>query len=1027
MANTTIGSIVAKLMLNIDNFSSNLSKVQSDIEQTGKKLEGLGKLGGGLTSVGKTMTKSLTVPILGIGTAAVATATNFEYSMSQVQAISGATGDEFKALEDEAIKLGGSTKFSAGEVADAMTEMAKAGWSTEQILAGMSGVLDAAAASGESLANVSTIVADAITGFGLEAADATKVADLLTQAANSGTIDINDLGESFKYVAPVAQSLGINIEDATTALSAMSMAGIKGSQAGTALRTMLTNMVKPTDVMAEAMDELGFSVLDDAGNMKSLDTIVADLRTSFAGLTDAEKAKYAATLAGKEGMSGMLALLNLTQEEYDAISESMYNSNGVAKETAEVMQDNLKSALEQLGGAFESLGIRIGQVLIPAIKSIAEKITVLAEKLAGASEEQIKMGIKIAALVAAIGPLIAIVGKMITAFTTLRKIATAVKSGFTIVKTAIAGVSAPVLAIVAVIAVLVAAFVNLWKTNEEFRNKITSIWNGIVGKFKNFFAQITEKINSLGFNFSNFSEVLKAIWKGLCDFLGPIFIGVFETISTVVGTALDVILGVVGIFTSAMKGDWEGVWDSVKQIFESVWEGIVEWFENIGEMFIGIFEVICGWFGTTWEETWGGIRDFFTNIWNGIVSFFTSIGSTIMGLLSPLLTQISGAFQMAWDVIKLAWSYVVPFFNAIWEGIKAIFSVVSTWFETIFSVAWELIKAIWDVVVSYFEVIWEGIKATFSVVGTWFKGIFGIAWEAIKAIWNNVINFFAMIWAGIKAVFAVVKGVLSGNFKDAWEAIKNLWDTVKGYFSGVWEGVKGVFSAVVSFFTSTFSSAWEGVKGVFSQFGSFFSGLWDTISSTFTTLGTKIGSAIGDSVKAGINGVIGMIESTINGIIGLINGAINVINNVPGVSIGKVSELSFPRLAKGGIIDRPTFAEIGEDGREAVVPLEKNLGWLSRLAKMLADNLRGQLVSLYNSLSTGNLQAAMAGAYGSIANGTNPVRFDDSASGIRDANSGSSIYIERIEVRDDDDIEELTQGLYNHNDKSLRAMGRRNL
>ena len=173
--------------------------------------------------------------------------------MSGVQAITGATGEDFEKLRETAIDLGATTAFSSGEVAEAMTEMAKAGWSTTQIIDGMAGVLDATAASGESLATVSTIVADAITGFGLSAKDSARVADLMTQAANSGTIGVSDLGESYKYVAPLAQSMGLSIEDVTTALSAMSMAGIKGSQAGTSLRTVLANMAKEKGVTNSAL------------------------------------------------------------------------------------------------------------------------------------------------------------------------------------------------------------------------------------------------------------------------------------------------------------------------------------------------------------------------------------------------------------------------------------------------------------------------------------------------------------------------------------------------------------------------------------------------------------------------------------------------------------------------------------------------------------------------------------------------------------------------------------------------------
>lgn len=414
-----VGSAVGYLDLDISGFLAGLRSAQDKADmqtkniatKIGGNLSGVGK---SLTSSGKTLTKTVTVPLAVIGAVGLKTATNFEKGMSEVRAISGATGKDFDALRDKAIELGADTAFSANEVAEAMTEMAKAGWSSQQIIDGMGGVLDAAAASGEGLATVSTIVADAITGFGMEAKESTKVADLLTQAANSGTIGITDLGESFKYIAPVAGSMGLSIEDVTTAVSAMSTAGIKGSQAGTALRTMLTRMVKPTDEVAATMDKLGISVTEQDGSMKSLDGIVANLRKSFDGLTESEKAKYAATLAGQEGMSGMLSLLNLTEEEYNAIAASMDNANGVAEETATVMQDNLQSKVEQLGGSLESLAIKLSDLLIPHLEKFVGWLTDLVDKFTALDPEAQKIILTIAGIAIVIGPVLSVVGKFIS-------------------------------------------------------------------------------------------------------------------------------------------------------------------------------------------------------------------------------------------------------------------------------------------------------------------------------------------------------------------------------------------------------------------------------------------------------------------------------------------------------------------------------------------------------------------------------------------------------------------------------------
>lgn len=277
--------------------------------------------------------------------------------------------------------------------------------------------------------------------------------------------------------------------------------------------------------------------------------------------------------------------------------------------------------------------------------------------------------------------------------------------------------------------------------------------------------------------------------------------------------------------------------------------------------------------------------------------------------------------------------------KAVWEAIKNAFSVVLSAISAFFSSAWEYIKSVWNSVKPYFSQIWEGIKAVFSAVETVLGAFFRSAWEVIKLVWSVAVSYFRTIWNTIKGIFSVVKAVLSGNWRDAWNAIKGIVNTWKDYFSGVWNSIKAVFGSVKSWFSNTFSSAWTAVKNVFSNWGSFFSGLWSKITSTFSTIGTNISNAISSSVKSGLNGVISAIEGTINSGIGLINGAIGLINKLPGVNVGKIGTVSFPRLARGGIVDRPTFAEIGEDGAEAVIPLENNTGWLKKVAKEINSYL----------------------------------------------------------------------------------------
>lgn len=483
--------------------AANANTTLQQISVVGDKFQ---EVGGKISGAGEKMLP-LSAGIAAAGVAAVKMTADFDKSMSQVKAISGATGDDFTALREKAIDLGASTAFSSTEVADAMTEMAKAGWNTQQILDGMAGVLDAAAASGEALGTVATITADAITGFGLAAADSTRVADLLTQAANAGTIDVADLGESFKYVAPIAGSLGYSIEDVTTALAAMSTAGIKGSQAGTSLRTLFTNMAKPTESMIGAMNDLNVSLDDGHGNMLSMKQVLDDLRSGFGnlmisndkynetlaqmdtdlarghitqkeyidqledmtnktfGAEEAEKARAAATLAGKEGLSGLLSIVNLTQDQYDELSKSMYESAGIADKTARVMQDNLSNEIEQLGGAVESLAISFGDILVPKIREIVKRLQSTVDWFNNLGTSQKVLVTKIALVVAAIGPLLIAVGKISVGIGAVIKVVSTLGTLFSTL--AVAG--GPILLAVAAVTALALIMLKLRANTESYR------------------------------------------------------------------------------------------------------------------------------------------------------------------------------------------------------------------------------------------------------------------------------------------------------------------------------------------------------------------------------------------------------------------------------------------------------------------------------------------------------------------------------------------------------------------------------
>ena len=321
-------------------------------------------------AVGNAMTK-VAGKVGEIGTAAIKVGMTFEAEMSKVSAISGATGDELSSLTDKAKEMGAKTKFSATESAQAMEYMAMAGWKTEDMLNGIEGIMNLAAASGENLATTSDIVTDALTAFGLSAQDSTHFADVLAAASSNANTNVSMMGETFKYVAPVAGALGFSVEDCGVAIGLMANSGIKAGQAGTSLRQMLSRLTKPTKEVQTAMNTLGLSLTDSVGNVKSLDTVMSDLRSGFSGLSKAEQTQIATSLAGQEAMSGLLAIVNASDEDFNKLKDSIYNADGAAAEMAATMQDNLAGQITILKSGLEGLGISIYESVEVPLKNLA--------------------------------------------------------------------------------------------------------------------------------------------------------------------------------------------------------------------------------------------------------------------------------------------------------------------------------------------------------------------------------------------------------------------------------------------------------------------------------------------------------------------------------------------------------------------------------------------------------------------------------------------------------------------------------
>ena len=730
------------------------------ISATGEKLQ---EVGGKIEGAGKKLLP-VTATVTALGTASVKTAADFEASMSKVAAVSGATGSELEALSAKAREMGSKTKFSASEAAEAMNYMAMAGWKTEDMLSGIEGVMNLAAASGEDLATTSDIVTDALTAFGLSAQDSGHFADVLAAASSNANTNVSMMGETFKYCAPIAGALGFSVEDTAEAIGLMANAGIKSTQAGTSLRTIMTNLSGEVKICGENIGEVTVATTNADGSMRDLSDILADCRTAFSGLSESEKAAAAESLVGKNAMSGFLALMNAGEGDIAKLSGAIDNCNGAAQSMADTMNNNLEGQLTILKSQLQELAISFGEILLPAVKSIVSFLQGFINVLNSMPDGMKQTIVTIALVVAALGPVLIIIGKVISAVGTIMTIVPKVAGVIKTVQGACAALNAtmlanPIVLIIAAIAALVAAFIYLWNTNEEFRQFWIDLWEDI-------------------------KEIAVAVWEGLKEF----FSAAWEAIRTTAET----------------------VWNAIAGFFTGLWEGIRNTFTTV-------VNAISSFLSTAWNT----IQTVATTVWTAISTFFSTIWNGIKTVVTTVVTAISTFLTTAWNTIKTAITTVLnaikTVFSTVWNAIKNVVTTVINGIKNTITTVWNGIKntvatvvnAIKTTVSTAFSAMWNGIKNTIS-------GIY----NTIKNGFTNAVNFIknlassAFSW-GADIINGIVNGIKSciGKVKDA---VCSVADTIKSFlhFSVPDEGPLTEYESWMPDFMSGLAKGIEKSKGM---------------------------------------------------------------------------------------------------------------------------------------------------------------------------------------------------------------------
>ncbi|GAB6149956.1 phage tail tape measure protein [Clostridium novyi] len=708
---------------------------------TGHAQNAEGKISSAFSKIGKVVAGAFTVgAVAAFEKKIVSTYATYDDQMRKVQAVSGATGKQFEMLRGKAEELGAKTRFSATEAGQGMENLARAGWKTGEIMSGIGPVLSFATANAIDLGSAAGIVSDGLSQFGLKAKDTGMFTDVLSATAAAANTDISLLGETFKYCGAPAGALGYKLQDVAIAIGLMANKGIKGSQAGTTLRSAMTRLANPTGASAKAMKKLGVSLTDSSGKVKPFITLIKELRQKFSKLTDSQKAQMASTIFGQEAMSGMLAVVNSSDEEFNKMTKAIGNCDGQTQKMADTMDGGLGGAIAGVKSAFEGLLIKLGGmqegILVDGFRKLAEVLQNLPSKIQSASNKinSFKNFLKdnettIKAVTIALGVLGIGIGGYSGKLTVATLATKAISAAQTIY---IAGLYAAEFATkafgaaidfitspIGIVTIAVAAFAAvaylIYKNWDNIGPWLSNLWNSI--------KEIAENV------WNGLKDFFSTTWQAIVDIFITIWEGIkwpfemlWEIIKAIVLSAMSILEAVIGTGLNVIKAIWELIWNNIKDFVLPVWNAIK----------------------TTIQTVINAIKNIVTTVWNAIKSVTTTVWNSIKGVIitvwSGIKSVITSAINVVKSVITTVWNAIKSVTSSVWNGIKGVISGV-----------------------------WNGIK---SVVTGAVNGVKSV----ITSVWNSIKSVTSSVWNSIK-------GIIQKPIQAAADFVGKQVERIKGFFS----------------------------------------------------------------------------------------------------------------------------------------------------------------------------------------------------------------------------------------------------